>query len=349
MTERLTPNERWAELDPRLREFVEATSAADADRHLARLLEEEAAPVIARVLQRNGTDRNDFDDLTSATRLELIPRLLALRESSAAAPIRNFRGYVGAVTYSVWALQLRNEHPGRAKLLNRLRYLLENRTTQRGFALWTNDAGEQWAGFARWRGEAKSTQSSPKTQWLAVDPAAAARDAMGAQHWPGLNLAELLAGLFNWLGSGIELKALLDALAVLLAINDEPVATSEAQRSEFVESAPTPVEALKWQEYLRWLWQALASLSLPQRTAFLLHSDVAVEFDFRGVASVRQIAARLEIPAEEFAVLWNRIPLDELTIAARIGRERQQVINLRRVARDRLGAAWHEWIGGGAS
>ena len=43
------------------------------------------------------------------------------------------------------------------------------------------------------------------------------------------------------------------------------------------------------------------------------------------------------------ARLWNQIPIEDLVIADLLGKPRQQVINLRRVARDRLGAAWKEW------
>jgi hypothetical protein len=101
---------------------------------------------------------------------------------------------------------------------------------------------------------------------------------------------------------------------------------------------------LKWQEYLRWLWNELTNLSMPQRTAFLLHSEVTIEFDFYGIAPLRQIALHLAMLPEELAAIWNSIPLDDLRIAARLGLERQQVINLRRVARDRLGGAWKKWI-----
>jgi CRP-like cAMP-binding protein len=54
------------------------------------------------------------------------------------------------------------------------------------------------------------------------------------------------------------------------------------------------------------------------------------------VAGIRQIAEVLGIPIEEFAKLWNRLPLDDLAIAERLGVTRQRVINLRKSARERL-------------
>ena len=55
-----------------------------------------------------------------------------------------------------------------------------------------------------------------------------------------------------------------------------------------------------------------------------------------GIATIHQIAEALDIPAEQFAVLWNRLPLDDATIADHLGVTRQQVINLRKSARERL-------------
>jgi hypothetical protein len=48
---------------------------------------------------------------------------------------------------------------------------------------------------------------------------------------------------------------------------------------------------------------------------------------------MRQMAAMLEIPAEHFSQLWADLPLADAVIAERLGLERQQVINLRMIAR----------------
>jgi hypothetical protein len=55
-----------------------------------------------------------------------------------------------------------------------------------------------------------------------------------------------------------------------------------------------------------------------------------------GLATIRQIAAVLEISAPEMAALWGRLPLDDHAIAARLECTRQQVINLRMAGRKRL-------------
>jgi len=49
-----------------------------------------------------------------------------------------------------------------------------------------------------------------------------------------------------------------------------------------------------------------------------------------------ELAKMLEFTLEEFAVIWNQLPIDDLSLAARLGVTRQQVINLRLAARRRL-------------
>jgi hypothetical protein len=59
-------------------------------------------------------------------------------------------------------------------------------------------------------------------------------------------------------------------------------------------------------------------------------------FPVTGIASVRQIAAALELTAEEFAAIWNELPLEDARIAELLGLTRQQVINARKSGRERL-------------
>lgn len=340
--------------DPLLARFLTTLDSAEAESLLARLLADEAAPVIARVLRPkasqgdSGGAHDRLAELTSAAREELITRLLAARSGEDATEIRNFRGYVAAVAYNVWAQHLRSENPGRATLLNRVRYLLENRTSQRGFALWDGPGGERLCGLQNMRAASHTRPSTPKLQLLAVDPMAVARAAFRGRDWQRMDLAELLGQLFRWLEQPLELRELIDALVEMLELSGTKVALDVASAGsaapEFIDPQPSPSDALRWTEYLRWLWLELGRLSIAQRTAFLLHSEVIREFDLRGVASLRQIAALLALSPEQFVAIWPQIPQDDATIAERLQLQRQQVINLRRVARDRLGAAWRDWI-----
>ena len=136
-----------------------------------------------------------------------------LREGERESPIRDFRGYVASVAYSAWAEFLRERHPQRSMLLNRLRYLLENRTRQKGFAIWADETGTKWCGFATWHGQ--TADASPRRHWLLVDPGAAAAEALGPGDPAAIVLPEVVARLFRWLGGPIELRDLTTVLAEL--------------------------------------------------------------------------------------------------------------------------------------
>ena len=55
-----------------------------------------------------------------------------------------------------------------------------------------------------------------------------------------------------------------------------------------------------------------------------------------GIALFDDLAAVLEMSPEALAAIWNDLPLDDLRIASMLQVTRQQVINLRKSARQRL-------------
>jgi hypothetical protein len=94
--------------------------------------------------------------------------------------------------------------------------------------------------------------------------------------------------------------------------------------------------------YLRKLWVEVCQLPLRQRAALLLNlrdsqgRGVVALLPLTGIASMRQISEILELPPEMFATLWNELPLDDVVIGEQLGITRQQVVNLRKCARQRL-------------
>jgi hypothetical protein len=75
-----------------------------------------------------------------------------------------------------------------------------------------------------------------------------------------------------------------------------------------------------------------------QRTGEPIDLDaVAAVLPLTGIATIREMAAALEMPAADLATLWRDMPLEDARIAERLGLTRQQVINLRKSARLRLG------------
>jgi hypothetical protein len=108
------------------------------------------------------------------------------------------------------------------------------------------------------------------------------------------------------------------------------------------QEEPSQDQLMDDRRALTQLWDEIRGLPVGQRTALLLNLRDAAGgsalgyLPATGVASIRQIAAVLEIAVEEFAALWNRLPLDDKEIASLLDIPRQKVINMRLAARQRL-------------
>ena len=68
-------------------------------------------------------------------------------------------------------------------------------------------------------------------------------------------------------------------------------------------------------------------------------------FTQTGTTDLREFADILNLRFDDFLELWNQLPLDDNTISERLGLTRQQVINLRKSARERLARRMDIWEG----
>jgi hypothetical protein len=133
-----------------------------------------------------------------------------------------------------------------------------------------------------------------------------------------------------------------------LAIRDTPPQTREEtiRPGDMVQLSTDPRgvmdEAIDRRARLRRVWEEILQLPLRQRTALLLNlrdesGGAAIALlPLLRVATMRQIAAALEMSAEEIAAVWDRLPLEDAAIGEKLGASRQQVANLRKCARERL-------------
>jgi hypothetical protein len=150
----------------------------------------------------------------------------------------------------------------------------------------------------------------------------------------------MLGAIFDCAQGPILLDELVGMVARLWGVSDrtQPI-DPEMPGASFVSTAESH---LVQRRGLEDLWKEICGLPVSQRAAVLLNlrsgegDSPIVFFPVMGIATVRQIAGILNIPAEEFANLWGQLPLDDETIAGRLGITRQQVINLRKSARERL-------------
>jgi DNA-directed RNA polymerase specialized sigma24 family protein len=120
------------------------------------------------------------------------------------------------------------------------------------------------------------------------------------------------------------------------------MAGSDGGVHELADAQPDAAAAFERRTYLHRLWQEITALPPRQAAALLLNlrdakgANAVSLLPLTGVASLRDVARILGMPAEELAALWSRLPLDDATIAVTLGLSRQQVINLRKSARQRL-------------
>jgi DNA-directed RNA polymerase specialized sigma24 family protein len=352
-------NERTDEL---LRPYLLADGPAESEGWLAQLISDHAQPVIIKIIkdklgvsfsQRDGSRENqDALEVAGEVQAMLLAELKGLKENQPHKAINNFRSYVAVVTYHACYEYLRRKYPQRHSLKNKLRYLL---THHPGLALWESSTHELLCGLPAWRGresDAAATSASRCLQPLIQSREDFARSSFGGKSLEQVALAELVTALFKEIKGPLELDALTNAVAELQGIKDQVEAQSQREgeggeeTEELIATLPDPRETvavgLDRKLYLERLWSEICQLPPNQRAALLLNLKDAqgrsmVEMlPLVGIASIRQIAAALEIPALEFAELWNRLPLEDMQLADRLGLTRQQIINLRKSARDRL-------------
>jgi hypothetical protein len=163
---------------------------------------------------------------------------------------------------------------------------------------------------------------------------------------PAHPLAPLVFEILRTLGRPIDLSRLTTVVAEIVGIEEPSWVSAQAGGEEEIpglpaDPAPTAAMRLELRQRLDRLWPEILRLPARHRSALLLGARasagaaVGLVVDL-GVATFREVAAALEMSREELAELWNRLPLEDLEIAARLGLDRQQVINLRSTARQKL-------------
>lgn len=323
--------------DQVLREYAQSQDAAAAERLLESLIVDHAQAGIRKIVSyklafQGALEAQDVEDVASEVLVELISRLRAVRGGTAETEIGSFSGYTAVAAYHACNEYLRRKYPNRHRLKARLRYLL---STEKRLAIWEDPRSEWLCGLKRWQSAAMAPVSAARvhrwTEELADLPYG--RDA--------LHPADLVARIFERLGAPLELDDLVAIVGQIWGVEDAPAAPESAAR-EMESGADDPGARLDLRRWMAELWSQIRELPQPQRAALLLNLRCSAEnaavglFPLTGVASIREIAQALEWTAEELAAIWNRLPLDDLAIAERLGVTRQRVINLRKSARERL-------------
>ena len=348
------------ESDALLAPFLEADNESESASILTELISIQATPIIKSIIryklrahinpQSISRQSLDPEDICSEVILQLLKRLQALRAEPHNAII-NFRSYVATTTYHTCDQFLRREHPQRWHLKNKLRYVLKHRPI---FALWQNDDG-WFCGLTEWRDQLHIKPASlfgfPKAR--GSQQLLDRLQASGAKEFTGKNprqlkVENLLLAIFKYAGLPIELDELVTVVSNLWGISEPSLqAVGAGDQSDQTNALTTEADKdvafeMEIRDNLERTWAEICQLPTRQRAALLLNlrdsegRSALLLIPITGIATIHQIAEALDIPAEQFAVLWNRLPLDDATIAGHLGVTRQQVINLRKSARERL-------------
>lgn len=302
---------------------------------IAQYVQPTAARIVASRLRLHGSAHHgQIEDVTSEA---VVAFLLYVQDQrgedqrgAGGEPIRSVQAFAATLAGRACNDYFRRTHPAFHGLRNKLRYLFE---TYPDIVRWKNAAGEWLCSPVAWQAAGMAPRTDveewSRSTWLEQGGDADAHP------------ADQLARVLRQLGAPVRFNDLALLMARLWNVQ-ETNAEPEEEEPEFADAA-TPVDVtLGRREWLAGLWEQIGKLNRNQRTALLLNlrtpdgSCAASLLVMTGVVSVRKIAQAVEMPAEEFVEVWKRLPLNDIEIAEMLALTRQQVINLRKCARERL-------------
>jgi RNA polymerase sigma factor (sigma-70 family) len=274
---------------------------------------------------------------------KIVQALHDLRTPSNKSDIQNLKQYVARIASNACNDVLRTKSPARARLKNNLRFLLTN---HRDFAVWKME-GETLSGFAVWRDTSKSLSSQRELFDIDERLPNFRSTRFRTENIKQVPLTRIVAELFQWIGSPIELDELVNLVATLLDVKDLPVESIDENSLAHLEpriahSSLSSSSRLEEQALLRSLWQAVKELSAEQRDVFFLgfedHSgrDLFTVLLEAEVVTFRELAQELDRSSESIVGLWSKMPMDDAAIAGELKTTRAQVYKWRFRALQRL-------------
>jgi DNA-directed RNA polymerase specialized sigma24 family protein len=319
-----------------------------AESELALLIEAHIEPVIRSVirfkLRLGSAGQADEDDLAQEALAQWLAELRKLGARPDDRSISDARGLAATIAYRVCYNWLRRRSPRRHALRNRLQYVL---TRQAGLDIW-HGAGQSEklliAGFAAWRGRAQAP--SERLRQLPGAEKFLAQTGRLIASGQDAKLNDLLAAIFDYVGGPVEFDELVKTVAVLLRVTDLTIESIDADPGgagyELEDKEADVAWRVEKRVFLQRLWEEVRQLPRQQRVALLLNlrdpegRGCIALFPAIEIATLRQLAEAMEMSAEKLAELWNELPLEDARIAELLQLTRQQVINARKAARERL-------------
>ena len=295
---------------------LRAAAGAESRSLLDTLLVEHAGPLVRQTVLRRfrsarRTTMEDFEDVCSDAISAILLRLRRHREGG--PEIQDFEGYTATVASNTADRFFAARAPQRARLRNCIRYVL---TTEDCFEL----------------------QEQEKGIWMCSVRKGAVPNRSGRK-LPGVVFEILTAAK-----GSLELSELTTLAAAKSGISDQRESL-DGQAALVRDTALPFAHTAEWKQWLEQLWLEVCELPVPQRVALLQNlgsgngthagTTLCCIVDL-GIASFEALAAVMGMSEGALAEIWNRVPLADNEIAAQLELSRQQVINLRAAARQRL-------------
>ena len=323
-------------LDPVLEPFLHAPLESAAEHDALRVLIEQVTPVIEGVIRGKvgaTVAANEREELFSEAVLQLIKRLQEIKPDPARHTIANFNGYAAVTTFNVVHAYLRRAHPERQRLRNHIRHVI--RKSPR-FALWQSQSGLFVCGLASWEGSAECSEADlDRVPPLSPAPSVTWNDTISRPQ-----LTRAIDHVFEHARKPVEIETLVEKIGEFFRL---PVTPAQAVPNERIDETASAESSLVYRSALVEVWREIDQLPAKQRVALLLSlrdengSAITSLLILLRIATFDQLAAAVELTCDELAAMWDELPLADMAIAERLGLTRQQVINLRKSARERLG------------
>jgi RNA polymerase sigma factor (sigma-70 family) len=324
-------------------DYARATSLALSAGALETMISE-ARPQVLRRLRQKGVEGADLEDLCAET-LERFLQALQRREAREQAIIEHPTRYALSVTDTVFDDHLRRIRPHWCRLKRRVLYLLDDTHARGVFRRWKSRAN--WiGGFARWTDH--PFRPNARYHALCSRPTLFCRQELGEEEPAQVPLPSLMAHLFRWLGTPLEVDELTNHLAALQNIRDvgtlsleDLAAQNETDMDNLLPASPENVanrvlDGMQDEDFRVELWEIVCALPPRQRAALLLGMETD---ELLLAGTISDIARTLELSVEQLHSLWHELPLSDGQIAQRLEVTPKQVSNLRKCARERI-ARW---------
>jgi RNA polymerase sigma factor (sigma-70 family) len=339
-------------MDQLLLPYLHAPDDAERRLRIDELLLIHAAPVVRHTIRRrlgfyvDQRGRNPHNQDAEDLYQDIIAKVVqALADSSTTSAIENLNQYVSRIAANACNDILRSKSPARARLKNNLRYVLSQ---HEDFALWKNEAATL-CGFRAWIDTSKSGSS----EGMLIDKQKLENfrfSRFKTENIKQIPLTKLVAELFRWIGSPVQLDELVKVTATLLDVEDRPLESlddvmNEHLEARIVDNKFTTASRLEAEALLRTLWQELKELSPEQRDVFCFSFEDEAGRDLftmlleAEIVDLKLIGEELGRPMDTIVLLWSKMPMDDEAIAKelRVTRVRVQKWRFRALEKLRKG------------